>query len=113
MIPGVANKGIDVMQNMATQRVIGYSVSKTKYKKKSVVQENLNIGIQAWELGIVLAGIAVYEYVNGPGSAGGNFANYLFTLPLNSSALNNATQNIGGYTSPNSPPIITLPGGGM
>ena len=112
MIPGIASKGADVMQNLATQRVIGYSISKTKYKKKSVVQENLNIGVQAWEIGVILVGVAAYEYINGPGSASGNFANYLFTLPFNSSALNNATQNMGGYT-PSGSPIITLPGGGM
>jgi hypothetical protein len=68
MIPGIASKGVDVMQNLATQRVIGYSISKTKYKKKSVVQENLNIGVQAWEIGALLGGVALYEYVNGPGS---------------------------------------------
>ena len=112
MIPGIASKGVDVMQNLATQRVIGYSISKTKYKKKSVVQENLNIGVQAWEIGVILVGVAAYEYINGPGSASSNFANYLFTLPFNSSDLNNATQNMGGYTSGGSP-IISLPGGGM
>jgi hypothetical protein len=116
MISGIASKGIDVAQNMATQRVIGYSrtVTRTKGKKNpKVIQENLNIGIQAWELGIIMVGLAAYEYVNGPGTASGNFANYLFTLPLNPSALNSATQNMGGFTSPNSPPIITLPGGGI
>lgn len=68
MMPDIASKGIDVAQNMATQRVIGYSISKTKYKKKSVVQENLNIGVQAWEIGVILVGIAAYEYVNGGSS---------------------------------------------
>ena len=94
----VANKGLDIAQNMATQRVIGFKRSVTYRKGKKnpkVVQEDVNIGIQAWELGIILAGIAVYEYVNGSGS--------LF---------NNATQVMGGY-SQNGIPIITLPAGGM
>lgn len=71
MMASVASKGVDVAANMATQRVIGYSRSVTKTtgkKHPKVIQENLNIGIQAWELGVVLAGIAVYDYVEGGGS---------------------------------------------
>lgn len=95
----VANKGLDIAQNMATQRVIGFKRSVTYRKGKKnpkVVQEEVNIGIQVWELGIILAGVALYEYVNGSGSV-----------------MNNFTQSLGGFTSPNGSPIITLPGGGM
>ena len=98
MMASVAGKGLSVAENMATQRVIGYSrtVTRTKGKKNpKVIQENLNVAVQVWEIGVILAGIAVYEYVNGSGS--------LF---------NNATQVMGGY-SQNGIPIITLPAGGM
>ena len=59
--------------SMATQKVIGFSSSKTKVTKKGSKTESLSVGIQAWELGIVLAGIAVYDYVEG----GGSFFNFL------------------------------------
>ena len=98
MMASVAGKGLSVAENMAAQRVIGYSrtVTRTKGKKNpKVIQENLNVAVQVWEIGVILAGIAVYEYVNGSGS--------LF---------NNATQVMGGY-SQNGIPIITLPAGGM
>ena len=98
MMASVAGKGLSLAENMASQRVIGYSrtVTKTKGKKNpKVIQENLNVAVQVWEIGVILAGIAVYEYVNGSGS--------LF---------NNATQVMGGY-SQNGIPIITLPAGGM
>jgi hypothetical protein len=78
MMMQAASKGADVMQNMATQRVIGYtkSVSYRKGKKNpKLIQENLNIGIQAWEIGAILLGAAAYEYVNGPGSLVGNLTN--------------------------------------
>ena len=71
MMASVAGKGLSVAENMGTQRVIGYSrtVTKTKGKKNpKVIQENLNVGVQAWEIGALLGGVALYEYVNGPGS---------------------------------------------
>ena len=68
MISAVAGKGLDVAHNLATQRVIGYtkSVTRTKGKKNpKVIQENLNIGIQAWELGILIAAAGAYYYLTG------------------------------------------------
>jgi hypothetical protein len=59
--------------NMAMQKVIGISGSKTKVTKKGSKNESWSIGIQAWELGIILAGIAAYDYVEG----GGSFFNFL------------------------------------
>ena len=58
---------------MATQKVIGFSSTKTKITKKGSKIDSLSVGIQAWELGIVLAGIAVFDYVEG----GGSFFNFL------------------------------------
>jgi len=71
MMASVAGKGLSVAENMAAQRVIGYSrtVTRTKGKKNpKVIQENLNVGVQAWEIAALLGGVAIYEYVNGPGS---------------------------------------------
>ena len=56
------------IETVATQRVIGYtkSVTRTKGKKNpKVIQENLNIGIQAWELGILIAAAGAYYYLTG------------------------------------------------
>jgi hypothetical protein len=64
----MAAKALDVGQNLATQRVIGYtrSVTRTKGKKNpKVIQENLNVGIQAWELGILIAAAGAYYYLTG------------------------------------------------
>lgn len=68
---GQAKAVTDLVGNLATQRVIGYSRTKTYTKGKKnpkVISESLNVGIQAWELGILLASVAVYDYVEGPGS---------------------------------------------
>lgn len=64
----MASKGIEVASNMATQRVIGYSrsVTRTKGKKNpKIIQENLSIGIQAWELGILIAAAGAYYFLTG------------------------------------------------
>lgn len=60
---------------LATQRVIGYSWTKTYTKGKKhpkTISESGNIGIQAWELaalfagaGIGLASMGAYEYLTG------------------------------------------------
>ena len=68
MISAVAGKGLDVAQNLATQRVIGYSrsVTRTRGKKNpKVITENLNVGIQAWEIGILVAAAGAYYYLTG------------------------------------------------
>jgi len=68
MISAVAGKGLDVAQNLGTQRVIGYSrsVTRTRGKKNpKVITENLNVGIQAWELGILVAAAGAYYYLTG------------------------------------------------
>ena len=67
----IASKALDVASNLGTQRVIGFtrSVTRTKGKKHpKLIQESVNIGLQAWEIGAILAGVALYEYVNGAGS---------------------------------------------
>lgn len=68
MMAAAASKGIDVASNMATQRVIGYTRTITRKKGKKnpkIIQENLNIGIQAWELGILIAAAGAYYYLTG------------------------------------------------
>ena len=68
MISAVAGKGLDVAQNLGTQRVIGYSRSVTRTRGKKypkVITENLNVGIQAWELGILVAAAGAYYYLTG------------------------------------------------
>jgi hypothetical protein len=60
-----AKKGADIVQGMATQRVIGYTKSISYKKGKKTIQENLNVGIQAWELGAVLLGLGAYAYLTG------------------------------------------------
>lgn len=68
MIAAAASKGLDIASNMATQRVIGYTKSvsrKTGKKNPKIIQENLNVGIQAWELGILVAAAGAYYYLTG------------------------------------------------
>lgn len=65
---GIAGKALDVGTSLATQRVIGYtkSVTRTKGKKNpKVIQENVNVGIQAWELAILIASAGAYYYLTG------------------------------------------------
>lgn len=64
----MAAKALDIGTTLATQRVIGYtkSVTRTKGKKNpKVIQENLNIGVQAWEIGILVAAAGAYYYLTG------------------------------------------------
>lgn len=72
---GAASTILQGAGQLATQRVIGWSKSKsyTKGKKNpKVIQENTNVAIQAWEFGALLAGGALligaagaYEYLTG------------------------------------------------
>ena len=80
----------DVVQNLATQRVIGYSRTVTKKQGKrnpKVVQENLNIGIQAWELGFILlasgiAAVGAGAYYYFTGSNASNSLSELMKIPM-------------------------------
>ena len=86
MAASAASKGLETIQGMATQRVIGYTKSVTTRKGKKnpkLVQENLNIGIQAWEIGILVASIAVFDYVEGSGAFGQNLQSLLTTPTVN------------------------------
>lgn len=55
----------NIGSSMATQKVIGFSSSKTKTTKKGTKTESLNVGIQAWELGILVAAAGAYYYLTG------------------------------------------------
>lgn len=70
----IANKGLDIAGQMATQRVIGYSKTKTRINKKGSTVTNENVAISAWEIlfgaALLLGGIAAYDFVEGPGSLG-------------------------------------------
>ncbi len=57
----LANIGV----GMATQKVIGFSSSKTKVTKKGSKTDSLSVGIQAWELGILVAAAGAYYYLTG------------------------------------------------
>lgn len=64
----IAGKALQVAENFGTQRVIGYTrtVTRTKGKKNpKVIQENLNVGIQAWEIGVLVAAAGAYYYLTG------------------------------------------------
>lgn len=65
MIPGAA---MNQVTNLAQSKVIGWTKTKVKHKKKSDETETMSVGIQAWELGALLIAVAAYEFVNGPGS---------------------------------------------
>lgn len=75
-------KALDIGTDAAAQRVIGYSKSVTKTRKNKVTTESYNIGIQAWELGILLAAAAVYDYVNGPGTVAETIKHPVATMPF-------------------------------
>lgn len=61
----IAQQAMQGAYNLATQQVIGYSKSKTTTTKKSVKTESTNIGIQAWEIGGILAGLGILEAADG------------------------------------------------
>ena len=68
----IASAGMEEFNTLATQRVIGYTRTIRKAKKKSVETKNVNLGIQAWEIGAILAGsafaigsVGAYEYLTG------------------------------------------------
>lgn len=66
-------------ESLATQRVIGYSRTtvRTKGKKNpKTITENVNVGIQAWEIAALIASVGVYDIVNGPGG----FEAWLFSM---------------------------------
>lgn len=79
MIQGIATgagkagkAGLEEIKTLATQRVIGYTKTTTRRTKNKVITKNENIGIQAWEIGAVLAGgamaigsIGAYEWLTG------------------------------------------------
>ena len=70
---GTAGKAaMQEINTLATQRVIGYTKTTVKKTKKGTITKNENIGIQAWEIGALLAGgafaigsIGAYEYLTG------------------------------------------------
>lgn len=58
------------IESVATQRVIGFtrSVTKTRGKKNpKVTTESVNVGVQLWEVGAVVAAVGIYDIANGPG----------------------------------------------
>ncbi len=68
MISGLASQGLNVAENLATQRVIGFHRTVKKVTKKKETIDDVNIGLQAWEIGIIIASIAAYDYVEGQGA---------------------------------------------
>jgi hypothetical protein len=68
----ISDKILESGQNLATQKVIGYSYHTRKVKggkrHPEEIQESLSIGIQAWEAAALLAGVALFDYVEGAGS---------------------------------------------
>jgi len=51
--------------NLATQKVIGFSSTKTKVTKKGSRTDSISVGIQAWELAIMVAAAGAYYYLTG------------------------------------------------
>lgn len=75
----IANKALDVGQNIATQKVIGYTrtVTRTKGKKNpKTITESMSVGIQAWEIAALIASVGIYDIINGPGG----FESWIFSL---------------------------------
>jgi hypothetical protein len=98
----IGSKGIDVAENLATQRVIGYTKSVTYRKGKKnpkLIQENINIGVQAWEIGLILAGVAAYEYVNGAGSLMPNLGDAFLTRSADVITPGNPLNRLGAITT--------------
>jgi hypothetical protein len=64
------------VSHLATSRAIGWHQETVKLSKKKQVTTSTSIEVQAWELGIILAGIAAYDYVEGGGSLFNFFQNH-------------------------------------
>ena len=98
-----------VATTLATSRVIGYTKSTTYKKGKKnpkIIQENLNIGIQAWEVGFLIAAAGAYEYLTG--------SPIITDLGKINNSLSGGTSSIGNYINPGNPAnglgnITTLP----
>ena len=76
----IISKGMDEAIQLGTQRVIGYSKRTRKVAKSGKITETSeSVGIQAWEIGVVAAGIGAYEFLSGK-----NISDFLGALnPLN------------------------------
>jgi len=55
----------NIGSNIATQKVIGFTSTKTKVSKKGTKTDSVSVGIQAWELGILIAAAGAYYYLTG------------------------------------------------
>ena len=102
MITGVAQSLLKSGENIATQRVVGYSKSVTRTKGKKnpkVIQENLNIGIQAWEIAALIAAAGAYFYFTG---------NSVSNAALNSMPPIGNIQSNGSYGNLSNPTGVRL-----
>ena len=63
MISNIASQGAKEANFLGTQKVIGINKSITKHSKKKDTQTSINIGIQAWEVGGIIASIGAYEFL--------------------------------------------------
>lgn len=68
-IASVANAGIQSAERIGTSRAIGWSRSKIKNTKKGTTITKESVEVQAWEIGVLAAGAAIYLYVTGGGSS--------------------------------------------
>ena len=97
------SKGLDIAQNLGTQKVIGYSRSVTKTtgkKHPKVITENMSVGIQAWEIAAIIASVGVYDIINGPGG----FESWLFGMlgynPVTGQANPGSLLSVSGPSNP-------------
>lgn len=63
MISSIASQGMKEANFLGTQKVIGLNKTVSKHTKKKDTQTSINIGIQAWEIGGIIASIGAYEFL--------------------------------------------------
>ena len=77
-----ARSGIQTVERAVASRAIGWSRIKIRNSNRGSIVTKESIEVQAWELGILALGLAVYEYVKGGQSStsGSNLPGWIQSL---------------------------------
>ena len=88
--------------DLSTQKVIGWTRSKIKHNKKSDVTSSISVGVQAWEIGILVAAAGAYYYLTG------NHIQDAVINSMNTVNPGNPANGLGLITTMPLPPLETI-----
>ena len=111
-VAAAVDKAGTAAYNLGTQRVIGFSKTKTYTKGKKnpkQITETSNVAIQAWEIaalgasvGIGMAGLGAYEFLSG--HTLGDFVSDVKTSVINTNTIDKGTLTGIGLPGPTAKP---------